>query len=32
MIKFLNIAVMPLLVIIAGLMLYGKRQNRMAAR
>ncbi len=32
MIKFLNIAVMPLVVIIAGLMLYGKRQNRMAAR
>lgn len=32
MIKFLNIAVMPLIVIIAGLMLYGKRQNRLAAR
>jgi len=32
MIKFLNIAVMPLVVIIAGLLLYGKRQNRMAAR
>ncbi len=32
MIKFLNIALMPLLVIIVGLTLYGKRQNRMAAR
>jgi ABC-type uncharacterized transport system involved in gliding motility auxiliary subunit len=31
-IKLLNIAVMPLLVIIVGLALYGKRQNRMAAR
>jgi len=32
MIKFLNIALMPLVVIIVGLSLYGKRQNRMAAR
>jgi ABC-type uncharacterized transport system involved in gliding motility auxiliary subunit len=32
MIKLVNIVLMPLVVLIAGLMLYGKRQNRMAAR
>ena len=32
LVKFLNIAVMPLVVIILGLMVYGKRQSRMAAR
>jgi ABC-type uncharacterized transport system involved in gliding motility auxiliary subunit len=32
MIKLVNIVLMPLVVLIVGLMLYGKRQNRMAAR
>jgi hypothetical protein len=32
MIKLVNIVLMPLVVLIAGLVLYGKRQNRMAAR
>jgi ABC-type uncharacterized transport system involved in gliding motility auxiliary subunit len=32
MIKLVNIVLMPLVVLIVGLVLYGKRQNRMAAR
>lgn len=32
LVKFVNIAVMPLVVIILGLVVYGKRQSRMAAR
>ncbi len=31
-VKLLNIAVMPLVVILLGLIVYGKRQSRMAAR
>tara|TARA_R110002096_G_scaffold122929_8_gene266147 strand:- start:13090 stop:15072 length:1983 start_codon:yes stop_codon:yes gene_type:complete len=32
LVKFVNIAVMPLVVIVLGLIVYGKRQTRMAAR